>query len=220
LDHILIEEKVEVMLSRLDELGLLRAIHPALVWDDWLHSRIYTLRSTPPDPGWGLSRQFERPAHQKDLIYILWLVRLPADQIRKIIARIKLPAALARNVLAAHRLWMALPNLVGLKPSAADEQLGDISLLPLYALFLGAEQDEQRRLVWNHATSWRKINPKLSGHDLRARGLPPGPIYKEILKSLRAAWLDGEIGSKDQEEVLLEELIQRFNSKNGSFIAS
>jgi len=42
---------------------------------------------------------------------------------------------------------------------------------------------------------------------LRARGLPPGPIYRTILKTLRDAWLDGRVKSPQEEQALLETLI-------------
>jgi hypothetical protein len=41
----------------------------------------------------------------------------------------------------------------------------------------------------------------------RARGLEPGPKFKEIFTRLRAAWLDGEVGSEEEEVKLLGTLL-------------
>ena len=40
--------------------------------------------------------------------------------------------------------------------------------------------------------------PLITGDDLRARGIPAGPVYSQLLGSIRAAQLDGEIDSKAQ----------------------
>ena len=42
--------------------------------------------------------------------------------------------------------------------------------------------------------------PVLTGDDLKARGIPPGPIYREILEAVREAQLEGRIHG--QEEAL------------------
>jgi len=43
---------------------------------------------------------------------------------------------------------------------------------------------------------------------LKKRGLKPGPKYAEILRRLRAAWLDGEVKTEEEEEKLLSNLIR------------
>jgi tRNA nucleotidyltransferase (CCA-adding enzyme) len=52
------------------------------------------------------------------------------------------------------------------------------------------------------------ITPKVTGEDLRRRGLPPGPIYKRILGAIRDGWLDGKIENNEQEQAYLDELIR------------
>ena len=42
-----------------------------------------------------------------------------------------------------------------------------------------------------------KPKPLLGGDDLRALGFPPGPIFREILKSVEDAQLEGKLASKD-----------------------
>jgi hypothetical protein len=49
--------------------------------------------------------------------------------------------------------------------------------------------------------------PITNGHDLRQRGIPSGPRYKQILGTLRDAWLDGKIQSVAEENALLEQLL-------------
>ena len=49
-----------------------------------------------------------------------------------------------------------------------------------------------------------------TGDTLKALGLRPGPAYQKILKHLRAALLDGEIYTREEEKALLQSLIPRY----------
>jgi hypothetical protein len=42
---------------------------------------------------------------------------------------------------------------------------------------------------------------------LRELGVPPGPIYRQVIRTLRNAWLDGKISTPEQEKALLEEVL-------------
>ena len=57
--------------------------------------------------------------------------------------------------------------------------------------------------------TWRKIKPVTDGEDLQKLGIPAGPLYKNILASLRSAWLDGEISSVEQEREYLRKLLEQ-----------
>ena len=74
----------------------------------------------------------------------------------------------------------------------------------LYAVFLTCARISTTDLLRRYAENWRHIQPHTSGEDLRARGLTPGPRYKEILARLRAAWLDGSVNSAEGEIRLLD----------------
>lgn len=55
------------------------------------------------------------------------------------------------------------------------------------------------------------LNPPLllTGEDLTARGYQPGPLYKTILQTVRAAQLDGQIHSTAEAFAIAEQLSQR-----------
>ena len=56
----------------------------------------------------------------------------------------------------------------------------------------------------------RHVRPYTTGEELRALGVPPGPAYRAVLESLRAAWLDGKITSKSEEQVMLRQLLAQY----------
>ncbi len=111
-------------------------------------------------------------------------------------------------ILAGCKLWPLLPVLPEKPPSEITFLLDDVPPLALYASYLACDQRPVRRVIQTYATRWRHVLPSISGHDLRARGLPPGPIYKQLLSTLRAAWLDGEIGTAEEEAAMIEKVLR------------
>ena len=70
-------------------------------------------------------------------------------------------------------------------------------------------QDSLVQPLEDYLSTYQKIRPYTSGEDLKARGLPPSSRYESILSRLKAAWLDGEIHSFDEEIELLNQLLEK-----------
>ncbi|MCI0640652.1 MAG: CCA tRNA nucleotidyltransferase [Gemmataceae bacterium] len=51
--------------------------------------------------------------------------------------------------------------------------------------------------------------PLVTGHDLAALGLEPGPLYKTILDAVREAQLDGTIGAHEEALDIVKDLIKK-----------
>ncbi|MFH1632934.1 MAG: CBS domain-containing protein, partial [Chloroflexota bacterium] len=189
LDNIINEENAAQMLTRLHELGLLEAIHPDLSWDDWLHSQISNLEPLDPDPAWNLGLDWKEIPLKRALIYTLWLIRLPRAQARGVIKRLRLPRALKNPIRAACCLWSDLPDMSEAKPSEITARLEKIPSLAIYAAYRAIDDPGPssrgfygiRAALQAYVTRWRDIAPHTTGHDLQARGLPPGPKFKQIL---------------------------------------
>ncbi len=80
------------------------------------------------------------------------------------------------------------------KPSRVVQLLADqpsewLSVLSIHARAAG------RRLIRQFFAEWRHVPPPLTGEDLKKMGVPPGPAYPRILKTLHAARLDGRLKS-------------------------
>jgi tRNA nucleotidyltransferase (CCA-adding enzyme) len=213
LDHILDEENLIDIFIRLDELDLIYAIHPDLMWDDWLRQRLSQIPMQFPGSEWGFPESSCPQASWKNLyrtlVYILWLVRLQPDRIRTISTRLKISQSHVDEILAARNLYHDLPALAPLTPSSICERLDGVPLISVYAACLAASEVEPCELLSMYLTRWRHIVPSITGEDLKKRGLTPGPVYKKILGTLRAAWLDGLITKIEQENALLEQLLSQ-----------
>ncbi|HNB51052.1 MAG TPA: CBS domain-containing protein [Anaerolineales bacterium] len=210
LDHMLEESKGMAMLTRLDELGLLKAIHPDLPWNESLAAQLATLPKTLPGPEWSLGAEVKGIPTLRGVTYIAWLTRITAPQLTSIAERLKLPQSLTTILLAVHDLHADLPALcnAGTPPSQVTARLDKVPALGLYGCFVMCANERLRACIFQYITHWQHIHPHTDGNTLRATGLRPGPAYAEILATLRAAWLDGKITSLEEEKALAKDLIQ------------
>jgi tRNA nucleotidyltransferase (CCA-adding enzyme) len=218
LDHILIEGQAENMLARLQQLGLLSAIHTNLRWDDWLNNKIPTAKWQIPTAFWDFNQQETLVGPKKDILiqnlsYILWLIRLSPTNARATIDRLKITKGLRSEILAACHLWRVLPSLVTANPSQITTRLDDVPPLALYAAYLASDDSQLQNILFTYASQWQHVKATIDGHDLRALGLPTGPVYRQILKTLRDAWLDGKINNEEEERIFLERLLEKSEEK-------
>jgi len=63
-------------------------------------------------------------------------------------------------------------------------------------------------LLERYMREWRGVKTAVTGRDLRALGLKPGPHFATILDELLAARLDGRVADEVGERALLASLIQ------------
>jgi len=198
-DLIFEEQNPSGMLSRLAELDLLRPIHPLL---PLANSQLPTLETPASELG-----SFTVPdifSFRQTLGWTLWLMPLPVSDIEVLAKRLDFPASLTNSVRAASSLFSKLVSFTEWKPSQWTFYLDEYPALAVYAVYLvNEEQALQEYLV-----KWQNIKPTITGNDLKQRGLEPGPRYAEILRQLRAAWLDGKVKTEEEEKSLLDKLIQ------------
>ena len=193
LDHILEEPNAVLMLARLDELDLLAPIHPAL--SNFNQSNLATLKSA------------DTALQNRQSRWILWLMHLAGQEIESVNKRLHFTADLLKLVRSASLLNTNRTAVVGLKPSQCVELLEGYSLRAIETVYHVIPDEEIKNVFSKYLSGWRHVKPKTTGHDLKKHGFPPGPKYTEILHRLRAAWLDGEVKNKEEELMMLADLI-------------
>lgn len=209
IDHILSERRVCAMMDRLEVLGLLSAIHDELTWDQWLCDVTESLPRQENQLPWDLEIDLKGIDFHQGLAYAIWLVRLSSETARGLIARLKLPRSVVDTALAARKLRRTLPALKGEPPSEVVARLDEVPPPAIYTTYLVVDDQRLKAILEKYLSQWRHVSPTIDGHDLHERGLPPGPIYRHILETLRAAWLDAEVSTPEEEESLLKDLIAR-----------
>jgi tRNA nucleotidyltransferase (CCA-adding enzyme) len=193
---LMFEEPSAVVAVRLARgLGVLDAIHPALHLAEDVASRWHTALSGPKHAPLG------------ELGFCV--VTDPADE--------GTAASVSKWLHLTGRVEHALHDLVRLK--SQSPKLG--SMHPTPSQVTETLDRYVPSAVWAHAilqggdaavvcldylSAWRSVRPSLTGDDLLAMGLPPGPGIGNILRRLRAARLDGRISSSEQELAMVRDL--------------
>jgi len=202
LNHILASVNAPQILSRLNSLGLLSTIHSSLTWDEWLADHFSSLERIEPSDEWELMR--EASTIKCELSYLFWMIRLPDDQIRQVISRLKLSVYLSKAILSASQLWRDQEVLAESNPSEIVTRLEDIPPISCYAFYLAVPDAELRDKLYSFVVLWKKMQPSIDGNTLKSMGLPPGPIYKQILSRIREAKIDGRISTLEEEKRIAE----------------
>ena len=137
------------------------------------------------------------------------MARLDANQVSAVCDRLHISLAMRAVVVDANRLTRAVPRWPsGIAPSDVVARLDEAGEESLVAAWLAlADVPAARELLTSYLVTWRHVAPATDGRALRAAGLPPGPAYRRILGALRAAWLDGQLESAEQERELLRALL-------------
>lgn len=193
LDLIFEEESSSQLLLRAGNLGLFNAIHPKLPAFNPVYFGFLEI-----DP------ILDIPTSRMEIGYMLWLMDLMEDDILSIARRLDFSSDMIHSVWAVSQLKKSLPFLVNSKPSIWSLALENLPLLSIYVVYLVSRESA----LLDYLSIWRHVKPHTTGDDLKTRGLRPGPRFGEILSQLRAAWLDGELESAQQEQDMLERLIK------------
>lgn len=175
------EPRPEAALALLRGWGALEQLK--LRWNEAWRDQFVALRQTTMDAdrravGWGVLVWPLNAAERRDL---LTRYNLPTVE-RKLVA--ELPSALPDPLLESH-----LSNV------ELERMLGPYSDLALRVLQLVASPDAAAKIA-HYVAAVRPLLPLLTGDDLRSRGLPSGPRYREVLRALREQQLAGAIRNR------------------------
>jgi len=197
LNLIFCENEPEKALARVHALGALTAIFPALTFTEWHAHKFAQARELDARPG--------------ELMYLgLLTYHLTLAQIKELSARLRLPNAEIATLtqLATLREQVEPQLAVDVLPcSAIYRLLEDYADAALEIFAVATDNARVRERVGLFRTQLRAVAPALTGDDLKRMGLRPGPVYREILARLRAARLDGEITTREEEEALVRQMI-------------
>jgi tRNA nucleotidyltransferase (CCA-adding enzyme) len=200
LDLIFREGGAASILARLDSQGVLRAVHPALQWGVAETRRAAVLSELPAER-WQLGLTAARD-HGRVYLALLLDGDAPGD-LGRALARLDVTRDVQTDVTAALALKVgAWPPDV--QPSEVVRQLDRLSEPAVVAAYVLRE--EARSILDRYLAEWRFVRPELTGDDLLALHLPPGPQYKRILWELRAGRLDGTLTDRAGELALVQAL--------------
>ncbi len=213
LELILAEAQPERALCRLDSLGVLARLHPALRCDSWFMAKAAELRAALAEvanPQNQSPAAMQLPGDAPPRLYLaLLLYPLSAQAAHEILERFRIRKEYRDLVLEVRALAERIPLLSRdvLRPSEIVEALDESSDEARLALRVAEDNWLVRQRLDLYQRRLQHIRPALTGDDLRRMGVEPGPIYRSILSRLRSALLDGEISTPAQEVELVRRLL-------------
>ena len=213
LELILAEAEPERTLCRLQGLGVLQKLHPNLACDSWFSTKAGELRATLDAVRSPLSAApppMSIAAEATPRLYLaLLLYNVPSDAAGEVLNRLHVRKAYRDLVLAVRDLAIHLDALKSniARPSDIALALAESSDEARLVLRVACDDWLVRQRLDTYQRRWQHLQPLLDGDDLRRMGLPPGRIYRQILQRLRAARLDGEVSTREDEEVLARRIL-------------
>ena len=205
---ILEEENPAPAIVRLHDYQLLQVIHPAMDLDNEL---ISLLNSTREVLAWH-DLLFLEESYIRWAIYLMVLLRRCDRQTtREICDRLEL-APRYRNFflkdrftadVILNRLERKLPK----NDSSLYKHLTGLSIEMILYMMVCARSREVKRAISHYVTKLRQVTISVSGKDLMARGLKPGPIYREIMQAVLEAKLNGLLQTREDELVFTDKYI-------------
>jgi tRNA nucleotidyltransferase (CCA-adding enzyme) len=204
LEQIFEEPEPERTLCRLEELDVLTQIHPSLRCDRWLRVKYRALREELKPEAWNL-----RPKDNGFLHLALLTYRLGDEALERLTGRLKVGRDDAEDLrLLSAMMKDTLPQLEEAhRPSAVYRLLQPYPARVLAVAWVSTDHEPLRERLLRYQTEWRLVEAEITGDDLKAMGLKPGPLFGRLLEALRDARLDGKVSTRAEEEALLEGLL-------------
>ncbi len=188
-------------LSLLADLGLLKVVAPAVTWNDELRFFLLELE--------GVVKWYE-VEHRGDpgppwLLYLGALTLFgDLETATHLAERLQL-AGERRTCLADCAVRVAAVQAAVDEAAAPSALVRAVEEVPVGAVLLamaGLDLERRRRLA-DAVEAAARVQPAVSGKDLLARGLPPGPHIGRALRQTRDALVDGVIGAGESGEFAL-----------------
>ncbi len=174
------------------QLGLLRAIHPALRVDENIVER------------WGEALAARHPARTDELGFCLLAINADERVAAAISERLHLAGRVEKALLDFVRLRRLSDKLAG----AAADPVAAVALLEhaapgaVWALTV-ADMGAAGATCEAYLSRWRQVKPLLNGRDLLAMGIEQGEALGEALERLRRARLLGQVQTRGDEVELV-----------------
>jgi len=197
-------------IARLGQLKLLRFLHHRLCYTTKV-KRVVT--AVPKALAWWV-RRFQDSAIDRPIVYLMALSNESSSVVvAAMIRRLALSREQAKNVSAGgrrvDRVLKRLTNKGPVRPSQVYRLLANLrdeAFVLLLAKQVSAQHVVRLSLLKQHLVAYvknRAIKTALTGRDLQAMGLQPGPQYKTILGKLLDARIDGMITTEAEERVFV-----------------
>lgn len=196
------------ILERLHELGVLKAIHPQLTSIEEMRRTFGSIRAV---IAWYQLLYRDESIEEAILYFLAFIDQLDAQAAKALCANFMIKQKIV------HKIWMARNgyNLIE-RPLQDVQDLSDSDIyhvfqeLPIESILYWmakTKHENIKKAASTYLSKLRDVKPAVTGKDLVQMGLPPGPIFQDVLKDLLDARLNGHISTPEQERDLAKDKI-------------
>lgn len=191
------EREPHLVISHLDQYGLLKAIHPSLELSERLEALMLSLQETLL---W-FELLFTGDKPDAGRMYLAALLSGLGEAERDAaLERLSIPRRMHKAVLAdMESANNAIKRMPFKEPAAIYDAFSPMDLEAALLCMALSMDDNKKKEVSRYLLDLRRIRPILTGDDLKGLGVPPGPVYTRILNQVLHEKLSGRLSSKDEE---------------------
>ncbi len=141
---------------------------------------------------------------EKWFVYFLGLLdRLKDTAVEETLERLAVPVKVREKVQQARERYRGVLYVfykeTDLPPSRVYDLLAPLDVEAILLVMAKARQDAAKKYISLYLTHLRNVKVMLTGDDLKALGIPPGPLYRKLLAELLDAKLDGVVRNREEE---------------------
>ncbi len=193
----LLEEKTAPQaLGLASDLGVLAAVHPALGIDHDVRDRLATATGT----------------RDNGVLVLLAAITYGTEEtsVPGLVRRLNMDSEWARVVRDVASLRSVIEILASpdIRPSRIHSALNRSHPAAIEGSAIATDDTSARANIERYLAELRNITPILDGKDVMALGVPEGPLVGKALGSLLNARLDGEVSTREGEEVLVRDSLK------------
>ena len=197
--QVLQEDRPGRVIKRMQELGVLKTLHPRMRLDEEKEERLDHL----VDVFARFEILFNKRVKRWLIRLLLLLEDLNGAELKEFCRRYRFNKEERESILKgknkAKELEEKLKTSEFLKPSSIYYLLQPLSQEILLFTIARAEEKGIEKRIFDYLSKLKNIKIKVDGNDLKQMGYKPSPEFTQILEELKKAKLDGEIETREEE---------------------